>query len=431
MNAFQLALVPASRNTKSSEVFGERSSNRPTVSEMLPDLNMEWRQDDGRVVTVRQADPSDISAVRRLYFETYGDRYALPEVMDDERSRETVLSPDWVWLIALCEGDVVGSVIFAIDHENRLGKSLAGVVSSSFRGQKTMQRMLAVGLDRLLHEGDVIDEVYAVVRTFVTPAFHRDLLHLGFVDVGVFPNVRKVRRYETHGLKICVNSRALERRRRSPKLIRPATYLYDIAAKRFDLEPPEVDHLAVNRLRKSIDLRVELSPVAESGVGGVTRNRIKMLRRSSRALKFGFFPFHEANQILSDPTGQVRVFLSHQPTDGHSSILGVDPGPYEPVSVLLSVAEYCGERGAVYLELLVSAYQPELQAAAYLAGFLPCAYFLGAQLVNGRRSDIIVTSRTFVPLHFSGLRLTESTKPYLLEYFKVYTERLWEDLLDA
>ena len=156
-----------------------------------------------------------------------------------------------------------------------------------------------------------------------------------------------------------------------------------------------------------------------------------MLRRSSRGLKFGFFPFHEPNQILSDPTGQVRVFLSHQETDGHSSILGVDPGPYEPVSVLLSVAEYCEDRGAVYLELLVSAYQPELQAAAYLAGFLPCAYFLGAEIREQKRCDVIVTSRTFVPLHFSGLRLTESAKPYLLEFFKVYTERLWEDLLDA
>lgn len=428
---FNMGLFLPPRNTESSEVFGGRSSNRFSVSEILADLNMEWRQDDGRVVTVRPAKPADLPAVRRLYFETYGDRYALPEVVDDERSRETVLSPDWVWLIALCDDLVVGSLIFAIDHENRLGKSLAGVISSTFRGQKTMHRMLAGGLEKLLHEGDVIDEVYAVVRTFVTPAFHRDLLSLGFVDVGVFPNVRKVRRYETHGLKICINSRALERRRRFPLLIPQTANLYEIAARRFQLEPAHIDHRAVTEVRKSIDLRVELAPVAESGVDGVTRNRIKMLRRSSRALKFGFFPFHEANQILSDPTGQVRVFLSHQPTDGHSSILGVDPGPYEPVSVLLSVAEYCGERGAVYLELLVSAYQPELQAAAYLAGFLPCAYFLGAELVNGRRSDIIVTSRTFVPLHFSGLRLTESAKPYLLEYFKVCTERLWEDLLDA
>lgn len=392
---------------------------------------MEWSQDDGKVVTVRPAELSDLESLRALYRGTYGDRYALPEVVNDERSREVIQSHEWVWLLAECEGSVVGSLIFGWEPEHRLGKSFAGVVDSNFRGQKTMQRMLTEGLDRLLHSGTTFDLVYAVVRTFVTPAFHRDLLNLGFMDVGVFPNVRKVRRYETHGLKICVSPRALERRRKSPQLIPQVKALYDIAARRYDLEAPKIDRFATEDVRRSLDLRVELAPVAEAGVDGVTRGRVNMLRRSSRGLKFGFFPFHEPNQILSDPTGQVRVFLSHQQTDGHSSILGLDPGPYEPVSVLMSVAEYCEERGAVYLELLVSAYQPRLQAAAYLAGFLPCAYFIGAKVKNNRRHDVIVTSRTFVPLHFSGLHLTDSAKPYLLEYFKVYTDRIWEDLLDA
>jgi GNAT superfamily N-acetyltransferase len=392
---------------------------------------MEWRQDDGRVVGVRSAVLSDLENLRSLYRATYGDRYALPEVVDDARSREVIEGHDWVWLLAECEGNVVGSLIFGWDPEHRLGKSFAGVVDADFRGHKTMQRMLTEGLDRLLYKGTTFDLVYAVVRTFVTPAFHQDLFDLGFIDVGVFPNVRKVRSYETHGLKICVSPRTLERRRRQPYLIPQASTLYQIVADRFKLEAARFNRQVVPELRNRRDLRVELAPVAEAGVGGVTRTRIQMLRRSSRGLKFGFFPFHEPNQILSDPTGQVRVFLSHQETDGHSSILGVDPGPYEPVQVLLSVAEYCEERGAVYLELLVSAYEPRLQAAAYLAGFLPCGYFMGAMMKGHERHDVIVTSRTFVPLHFSGLRLTESAKPFLLEFFKVYTERLWEDLLDA
>lgn len=380
---------------------------------------------------MRPATIDDLEDLRSLYRSTYGDRYALPEVVDDARSLEVLSGHGWVWLLAECEDKVIASLIFGWDVEHRLGKSFAGVVDADFRGQQTMQRMLAEGLDRLLYKGEVFDMVYAVVRTFVTPAFHHHLLGLGFIDVGVFPNVRKVRSYETHGLKICMAPRALEARRKSPHLIRQNCALYDIAARRFGLEPPQVDAGAVEEVRNAMDLRVELMPVAEAGVDGVTRSRVQMLRRSSRALQYGFFPLHEPNQILSDPTARVRVFLSHQKTDGHSSILGIDPGPYEPVSVLLSVAEYCAERGAVYLELLVSAYEPRLQAAAYLAGFLPCAYFVGAELQNDKRCDVIVTSRTFVPLHFSGLRLTESAKPFLLEFFKVYTERLWEDLLDA
>ena len=401
------------------------------MDEVLPDLAFEWCQDDGKIVKVRPAELADLEGLRSLYYETYGDRYALPEVVDDERSREVISRHGWVWLLAECDDKIVGSLIFGWDNEHRLGKSFAGVVDPNFRGQKTMHRMLVEGLRRLLFEGDVFDMVYAVVRTFVTPAFHRDLLQLGFQDVGVFPNVRKVRRYETHGLKICMAPRALERRRKQPHLIPQIRSLYDIVADRFGLESPLMDTGAVAEVRSAMDMGVELAPVAEAGKRGVTRSRVQMLRRASRGLKYGFFPFHEPNQILSDPTGKVRVFLSHQDTDGHSSILGVDPGPYEPVSVLLAVADYCAERGAIYLELLVPAYDPKLQAAAYLAGFLPCGYFVGAEMQHHQRCDIIVTSRTFVPLHFSGLHLTESAKPYLLEFFKVYTERFWEDMLEA
>ena len=396
----------------------------------IPDLTVQWTSESGKPVLMRRARLEDREALRRLYIAQYGDRYALPEVVDDERSHEVLTGDNWVWLLAETEGQIVGSLIFGWDPLHRLGKSFAGVVNAEKRGNKTMHKMLREGLDRLLINSETFELVYAVVRTFVPPSFHRDLATLGFRDVGVFPNVRKVLHYETHGLKVVLGPSALEKRRRSPHLIPQFEGLYNITRQQFDLEPARLDSEAVPNARQAVDLRVELRPVAAAGVDGVTKGRIEMLRRSSRDLKFGFFPLHEPNQILSDPTGKVRVFLSHTPTDGHSSILGVDPGPYDPVSVMMSVSDYCAERGGVYLELLTSAYDPKLQAAAYLAGFLPCSYFLAAARdhYSGRREDIVVTSKTFVPLHFAGLRLTETCRPYLLEFFKVYTGRLWEEL---
>ncbi len=399
----------------------------------LPDLTVEWTSDDGVPILMRRARMEDRPALRALYAAQYGDRYALPEVVDDERSAEVLTGDNWVWLLAETGGQVIASLIFGWDPVHSIGKSFAGVVGSGKRGNKTMHRMLREGLDRLLVHGETFELVYAVVRSFVPLSFHRDLASLGFTDVGVFPNVRKVLQYETHGLKVILGPNALERRRKEPLLIPQLEGIYNITRERFGLEPARLDRGAVPKVKQAVDLRVELRPVAAAGTDGVTKSRIEMLRRSSRDLKFGFFPLHEPNQILSDPTGKVRVFLSHTPTDGHSSILGFDPGPYDPVSVLQSVSDYCAERGGVYLELLCSAYEPELQAAAYLAGFLPCAYFLSASrnYYTSEREDIVVTSKTFVPLHFAGLRLTETAKPYLLEFYKVYTGRLWEELNDA
>ena len=56
------------------------------MHEVLPDLTMEWVQDDGRKVLVREARLSDLGPLRDLYIATYGDRYALPEVVDDGKT---------------------------------------------------------------------------------------------------------------------------------------------------------------------------------------------------------------------------------------------------------------------------------------------------------------------------------------------------------
>ena len=45
-----------------------------------------WTLDDGRQALMRRAGIADREVIRELYFETYGDRYGLPEVVDDERS---------------------------------------------------------------------------------------------------------------------------------------------------------------------------------------------------------------------------------------------------------------------------------------------------------------------------------------------------------
>ncbi|MGE0491680.1 MAG: hypothetical protein AB7S38_20880 [Vulcanimicrobiota bacterium] len=391
-------------------------------------FRFEWDFPDGRRALMRRAGWDDVDALRALYFTTYGDRYGLPEVVDDERCRHVLTSSDWFWLLTECEGRVIASLIFGLESRHRLGKTFGGVVEAEFRGHKIMQVMLREGLGLLLCEGGPFDLVYAVVRTFVSLNFHLDLSELGFVDVGIFPNVRKVQHYETHGLKVCLGEVAKRDRRRTPELIPELVTLYDITRKRLGFEPAR--RVTVKRDPPPLE-RVELVERAEVGKG-VDTSRVRFLWKTSRDLEFSFFPLHLPNLILTDPSGVVRVFLCLQERDGHASILGIRFGGYDRAEVLLSVADYCQERGATYLELLVSAYSPEDQALAYRAGFLPCAYFPAAEVDRqGRRADVVITSKTFVPLHFRGLKLPEQTKPYLLEFYKTYTAHLWEELMDA
>ncbi|CAN0124711.1 unnamed protein product, partial [Phaeothamnion confervicola] len=381
--------------------------------------------DDGKPVTIRNAVPEELDRIRQLYTNTYGDRYTLAEIMHPPTAREVVRSPDWHWMLAECEGELVASLLFGMERRHRLGKALGGVVSPTLRGNKLLRHMVALGLEVHLREEGLVDLVYAVVRTFVSLNFHHDLSELGFVDTGIFPNVRKVAAYETHGFKVCLGPRGRRFRRFNPLLIPELQTLYEIVSSRLALDPPTI--IPMDR-QKLTEERVKLTPLDEN----LSPQRLKFLHQTTKDLVYNFFPLHGPDLILTDSTRQTRVFLSYQSRDGHATILGFNPGPYDRAQVLMSIADYCENLGCVYLELLVSAYQPQMQAQCYRAGFLPCAYFPAAFLgPDGLRHDYIVTSKTFVPLHFRGLKLTDEVKPYLLEFFKNYTSSLWEDLIDA
>ncbi|MEW6277694.1 MAG: hypothetical protein AB1758_03650 [Candidatus Eremiobacterota bacterium] len=388
-------------------------------------LDQEWTLPSGQSARIRPARVEDCDPLRGLYFATYGDRYGLSEVADPEEARRTLSSENFVWLLAEVEGEVAASVIFAIEPRHRLGKTFGGVVHPRCRGQKIMDFMLRLGMKQLLVEGGPFDLLYAVVRTFISLHFHNDLKEMGFVDVGVFPNVRKVQRYETHGLKVMLSPEALKKRRKSPRLIPQAHTLYEIVRSRLGFEAPRIEPI---RLPPPGPDRIELS-VRKDAAG---LEKVDFLYRTTRRMDYDFFPLSRPNLVLADAQSKIRAFLNFQEKDGHAAVLGITTGGADRVEVLLSVGDACEALGVVYLELLVPAYDPLLQAQAYQAGFLPCAYFPAACLApDGKRHDYLITSKTFVPLHFRGLRLTEDSKPYLLEFFKLYTSSLWEELMDA
>lgn len=390
-----------------------------------PDFSKGWRLSDGRGIVMRTARPEEAESIRHLYTSQYGDRYTLAEVMDPEKNHEVLHSPDWHWILAECEGQLVASLLFGMERVHRLGKALGGVVVPEMRGHKVMRLMLEEGLRLHLREGGPMDLIYAVVRTFVSLSFHHDLTQLGFVDTGIFPNVRKVAHYETHGLKVLLSPQGKNSRRTTPLLIPPIRDLYEIVRARLKLEPSRVIDWYSS---PPSNQRVPLAPLSEAA----TPARRRFLHQTTRGQVFNFFPLHGPDLILVDPSRKVRVFLSYQTKDGHATILGLTPGPYPRDVVLNSVADYCEQLGCVYLELLVSAYEPQLQAEACVSGFLPCGYFPAAYRgSDGLRHDYIITSKTFVPLHFRGLKLSEDSKPFLLEFFKLYTSSLWEALMDA
>lgn len=377
--------------------------------------------EDGSAVVVREALAEDASALADLYFQVYGGAYTLPEVNDRDLMRRVLNDPHHLWLVAEEEGRLAGATLFQVDPVQRLGKSAAGGVLAEHRGHKLMVALVRRGLTRLLEEEQSCDLVYAVVRTFISPAVHEDLKTLGFVDLGVFPNVRKLARHETHGFKVCYGPRALAARVSPPHLIPQANRIYEIARRRLNLESAVVEEF-------------ETQPAPVGGLNFEVERGAGMLdtyqrKKAAGELGFAFFPFHEPQLRFHTPDGATEAYIHFQPKDGHASLLGLTTDQRDVMRVLDSISLKGDSLGFNYLELILDAYDAATQWKAYLAGFLPCAYAPGLRLdAGGRRHDYVVTCRFFVPLHLAGLKLTEDIKPYMKVFIVNSMNKLLEDV---
>ncbi|MCR4783079.1 MAG: hypothetical protein K6A35_00985 [bacterium] len=397
----------------------------------MQELHMESQEltlDDGRKLVIRMGRLEDLDRIRKLYTDIYGNAYTIPEIADPAKTSKALTSPcNYLWIVCEHEKRIVGSVIFAVDPYHHLGEAFGGAIASDFRGCKLIYSMMKRGHSCLLYKDGPCTLIYAMVRTFVSTNFHKHLKELGYIDLGIFPNVRKVRYYETHSFKICPGPDAFKNRRPLPRIFSQVQTMYRLVDKQLKLGQAIMRSL---QLPPSTEPLIHLNPADPSDYpNGIEAEREKL--RQAGKLRFGFFPLLEPNVMLINEDKTVRAFFNFQELDGHATMVGLETGTHDMVCLLESVASACERMQAKYLEVLASAYDPMIQAQLWKASFLPCAWFPAARLDNGQRLDYMFASRSFVPLNFKGLKLTEDNKPYLLEFFKLYNARLWEELVDA
>ncbi|MBM3267812.1 MAG: hypothetical protein FJZ01_09210 [Candidatus Sericytochromatia bacterium] len=363
---------------------------------------------DGRTVAMRRAVPDDAEGIFRLYQAVYEGTYTLPIINLREERRRALEDPDTWWLVDVDEGgNIVGSVIFSVDPAIRCGKVYAAVTHPDFRRGDVMYKTIRHGVDVLLLRDRVVDVIYATTRT-------KDhgpsglLRKLGFISLGIFPNVHRLVEYETHGLMAIFHDQAFAARERLPKLIPEVSGFYEIIRRGFGLEPAEIVPVA-DRLKLYV-------------LKGAQAAETFAAERASGDLLLHFFPFHTPNILLSTENGAVRAFINREGKDGHGVVVGlkIDRESVAHLEHVLDVVfETACELGIEYLELLVDAYAPKHQRAALSAGYLPCAYFPAFEVLpSGERRDYLVFARSRAPLNFSNVQMTPRDRQFLDVYLR-------------
>ena len=393
--------------------------------QLLGSISEKITLSNGETLILCEAKESDMPDIKSLYYRVYGGKYTLAEVTDSDKMKWVINDPNYLWLLLKNHSKIVSSVIFVVDPVHKIGKTIAGVVIPDYRGYKILKLLLKTGLNYFLNIRNFADIIYGIVRTFAPVSFHNSLKDLGFVDIGIFPNVRKVQKYETHGLKSVFKEGVLSQRKATPNLIAPANQIYEITRKKLGLENAVVenDYLINNKLHTEFkeELFIEKSPEIEWEY---------YRHRDAGELLFDFFPFNYPQIKLFTRDHKTEVFIHFLEIDGYASITGIKTDQNNLIPILNKTSLYVEEIGIKYIEMLVSAYDIEKQKQCYSAHFLPCAYFPAASKEGSFRYDYLVFCRLFVPLTFEEMHFTEDSKPYAIAYHKINSKRILEDLED-
>lgn len=361
---------------------------------------------DGRTALLRRATLDDAEEIWQLYHRVYQGNYSLPIVNLRAQRDHALRDPGCLWIVVEDDGGkLVSSVIFLLDAEQRHAKVFAAATDVAWRRTGFAEATIRRGIEKLMHEEPrLIDVIYATTRTR-TMGPDALLTKLGFVSLGIFPNVHRTTAMETHGLKAIFHPDAFAGDRPLPQLIPEVAPFYDIVRREYGLPPAEIVPIG-DRLK----LRVER--------GDLVAEAFKRCR-ANKLLLTDFFPFHEPTHLFMADHGQVKAFVNHDGKDGHGVLVGlqVDRAETQHLSHVMDMVFETGRSvGIDYMEALVSAYQPTHQRAALSAQFLPCAYFPAMQQTPGAREDYLVFARSTLPLDFSNVQLTPRDRKFLDAY---------------
>ncbi len=369
-------------------------------------------------VIIRQARVQDMRRIQMLYVEVYGGGYSISFVTDSEKMRRIIENESSYWMVAECEGRIIGSLVYSLDIPARIAKAFGAVVSKEFRKLELAHTMMKLVLDDITQAGGLVDVVYGTTRT-ASYAPQKLTESLGFIKLGIFPNTRKVSENETHCLSSYFTKEALRRREPQPNLIKEVVPFYELTRKQMTLEPPVV--AVVQSLYQENRHAVPQLPMETITAPAFIKNRYKHLKCSG-FFEHSYMPFHEPNLLFITPDQSTEVYLSYNQKDKYSAIVGGATTEQSATVVLESIARKLNDMNMSYIELILDAYTPRLQREAMDARYIPSAYFPCLKKAGNKRYDCVIFSRTFEVLDFRNVKLISLYKNFLREYLSLWRE---------
>lgn len=368
-------------------------------------------------VTVRPIQESDLPAIRKLFYRSYGENYPYKEFYSDEWLKRSIYQDSYLSLLAEAGGRVVGtaSVYFEVGaYADLCGEFGRLAVDPDFRGVGVGSALMQARLDfaeQRLHFG--------LAETRTAHAHAQQISHkFGLKPIGFLPQKVLLDRRESLVLTGKLFGPARQLRRNNPRVIPEAFLLGQLALQNMGIEN---DLIATDDADGyPIGAGFEVEELSALGLPSLLRiERGRLSRRhvfGNLQLTFGIFLLQARNSqyLVVRENGKVVGAIGF--TVDH---IGRSIKVLELIDLRDDVAGFLlkeldrrarEQYGAEYIEITVSAYWPDIQRTLSTLGFVPVAYCPSFVFHEVERLDTVKMAKVYVPLDIDSPQLTDESR---------------------
>ena len=368
-------------------------------------------------VQVRVIREADLPAVRDLFYRCYGESYPYKEFYSDDWLKRSIYQDSYRSLLAEIDGQVVGtaSIYFEVGaFADLCGEFGRLAVDPDYRRRGVGLALMKARLEfaeKRLHFG------LAECRTAHTAA-QRISHHHDFQPIGFMPQKALLEKRESLVLTGKLFGPARKLRKNNPRVIPEVVLLGRLALQNMGFESDLIAVDDVDGYPTNADYEVE--ELTETGLPSLLRiERGRLSRRlvfGNLQLTYGLFMLQarNSNYLVARLNGEIvgAIGFAIDKVGHNIRVLELIALNDDLVGFLLKELERRAhaDYGAEYLEITVSAYEPNIQRTLSNLGFVPVAYCPSFVFDAVERLDTVKFAKVYVPLDIDEAQLTDASR---------------------
>ena len=373
---------------------------------------------------IRPANEKDSEELLGLYASIYGDDYPLEIGTNKRVMLDALRNPrEFLWLVATHSerAQIIGSAIFELDWEYQIGKVAGVVVHPSFQKKGIAKSLIDEGTRRVLEGSEGINSLYATSRT-ISLGPQLMFLKNGFLPLGIFPNARKIKSYETLTLFGKFRQGILQNRFQVPNIpetLEPIIKITEAVTGTL-YHSPEVSTSEANLVYRENIMMDSPDEFEFIHAPQFVQKRFMEMFSSDRYSLF--YPFHRPNFLIVSSVDNTELYASFSEKDHYCALITANPsitGLQDRMKKLIFALK---EKGIYYLETLVRLDRFEVIKYLTEHRFIPSAIYPAMMQEEGIFYDYVLLTTTMVPLDFSELKIHHAFHPYVEQYVKEWVK---------